>query len=102
MGGSRAPRGPASVKEGEKGVDEEVFQRYVADRLAIERLTLSMRNYAVDEEEVEGRPLRTSAGLSRMVEVVRRKTADRFSAQRVSDLYDHAHLIADIAESMPR
>ena len=72
------------------------------DRLANERLTLSMRNYEVDEEEVEGRPLRTSAGLSRMVEVVRRKTTERFSERRVRDLYDHVHLIADIAESMPR
>ena len=103
LGGSRATtRGFGPVKEGEKGADEEVFQRYVMDRLAIERLTLSMRNYEVDEEEVEGRLLRTSAGLSRMVEVVRRKTAERFSERRVRDLYDHVHLIADIAESMPR
>ena len=40
--------------------------------------------------------------MSGMVEVVRRKTAERFSARRVRDLYDHVQLIADIAESMPR
>ena len=40
--------------------------------------------------------------MSGMVEVVRRKTAEQFSARRVRDLYDHVQLIADIAESMPR
>ena len=72
-------------------------------RLAIESLTLSMRNYG----EGGGTPLQQSlvampvTGLLRMARVVERKalSLDRPSAERIEEIYDPVFLCGELARS---
>ena len=80
-----------------------VTRRHVLDRLAIESLTLSMRNYG----EGGGTPLQQSlaampvTGLLRMARVVERKalSLDRPSAERIEEIYDPVFLCGELARS---
>ena len=115
--GAAAARGFARFAAGDNDEEEaslrvaDVVLPHVLDRLAIESLTLSMRNFraegggsrrrAADEEaREEARACAVAAGsLRKMAEVVKRKSDEPMSRERAELLYNPLYLIGELAKS---
>ncbi len=86
---------------GPVGISGPVFERHIVDRLAMESLLGSMRDY---EAEVDERLLfkpepNVKLGLERMLGVVKRQSEEPMPADVVETLYNPIYLVAELAKA---
>ena len=77
--------------------------QHLIDRLAIESLTLSMRNYRAEEgNDLMVPKADVACGLRRMLGVVQRKLSERLPDEEIEALYDPILLVGQLARSLAR
>ncbi|QDZ19184.1 hypothetical protein HOP50_02g16980 [Chloropicon primus] len=80
-----------------------VARKHLLDRLAIESLTLSMRNYRAEEgNDLLVPKADVACGLRRMLGVVERKLSERLPDEAIEALYDPILLVGRLARFLAR